>query len=109
MGGIGLHYPCNRPAANHDEVQVSSIIPQPLAALAKRIPLPGSQGARRIRGKIPLRTLYAMPRQAYSPPPSPGVCSASPFFVPGLPHVMLIELRQALISYQDNHNYFLCR
>ena len=27
--------------------------------------------------------------------------SPSPYFVPGLPHVMLIELGQALISYQD--------
>ena len=29
--------------------------------------------------------------------------SPSPYFVPGLPHGMLIELRQALISYQDYH------
>ena len=27
----------------------------------------------------------------------------SRYFVPGLPHVILIELRQALISYQDYH------
>ena len=32
------------------------------------------------------------------PAPSP-----SPRFVPGLPHVMRIELIQALISYQDYH------
>ena len=32
------------------------------------------------------------------PAPSP-----SPDFVPGLPHVILIESRQALVSYQDDH------
>ena len=29
--------------------------------------------------------------------------ASSPYFVPGLPHVILIELRQALRSYQDYH------
>ena len=33
-----------------------------------------------------------------------GVCGPSlPFFVPELPHVTLVELRLALISYQDYH------
>ena len=32
--------------------------------------------------------------------------TSSPRFVPGLPHVILIELRQALISYQDYHVLF---
>ena len=36
------------------------------------------------------------------PAPSP-----SPYFVPGLPPVILIELRQALISYQDDHMLLL--
>ena len=31
----------------------------------------------------------------------PAYPSPSPYLVPGLPHVMLVELRQALISYQD--------
>ena len=32
------------------------------------------------------------------PAPSP-----SPYFVPGSPHVMLIELGQAIVWYQDQH------
>ena len=35
-----------------------------------------------------------------APPPSP-------YFVPGLPHVVLIELRQAFILYQDDHMLLL--
>ena len=44
-----------------------------------------------------------------------GACLAPPasafshFFVAGLPHLMLIELRQALISYQDYHILMLTR
>ena len=33
--------------------------------------------------------------------------ASSPYFVPGLPHVILIELRQALRSYQDYHTLSL--
>ena len=33
--------------------------------------------------------------------------SHSPYFVPGLPHVILLELSQALISYQDYHMLLL--
>ena len=36
------------------------------------------------------------------PAPSP-----SPYFVPGLPHTILIKLRQVVISYQDNHMLLL--
>ena len=35
----------------------------------------------------------------------PAYPSPSPSVVPGLSHVMLIELRQALISYKDYHMY----
>ena len=31
----------------------------------------------------------------------PGPVETGPDFVPGLPHAFLIQLRQALISYQD--------
>ena len=41
----------------------------------------------------------------YAVPSSPGLLY--PYFVPGLPHAMLIELRQALISYQDYHMLLL--
>ena len=40
----------------------------------------------------------AKERFAARPAPSP-----SPYSVPGLPHVMRIELRQALFSHQDYH------
>ena len=35
--------------------------------------------------------------------PAAARLARSPYFVPGLPHVMLIESRQALISCQDYH------
>ena len=37
----------------------------------------------------------------------PANPSPSPYFVPGLPHVILIELRQALISYEDDRMLLL--
>ena len=40
--------------------------------------------------------------QQARPAPSP-----SPYFVPGLPHVILLELSQAFISYQDYHMLLL--
>ena len=36
-----------------------------------------------------------------------GLSTPSPSFVPGLPHVVLIESRQGLISYQDEHMLLL--
>ena len=41
-------------------------------------------------------TSWGLLKARPAPPPSPS-------FVPGLTHVRLIELRQALISYQDYH------
>ena len=42
------------------------------------------------------RTRYSEPREEARPAASP-----SPFFVPGLPHAVLIKLVRALLSYQD--------
>ena len=48
------------------------------------------------------------PARAWRDPPLPrDKARPSPFFVLGLPHVTLIELRLALISYQDYHMLLL--
>ena len=47
------------------------------------------------------------PAKAKAPVARPANPSPSPHFVPGLPHVILIELRQAFISYQDNRMLLL--
>ena len=48
--------------------------------------------------EVTVRLKNEMQKEAAARPAYP---SPSPHFVPGLPHVILIELRQALISYQD--------
>ena len=61
-------------------------------------------------GSFP-RQILAAPSPAFVPG-LPTCCAADrveagPYFVPGSPHVMLIELRQALNSYQDHHMLLL--